>query len=284
MPARRPHLGALGRFSRPGDAKVTQPSGRGADVVALAAFALAAGAMVATPLRRRGRRAGAANAVVAGLAATTAVRAAQRWGGRRALVATGVVGACTLAVEAAGTATGVPFGRYRYTGALRPTAGGVPLAVPLAWFALALPAREIAAAAWGPLRPGPRVFAAAGCLTAWDAFLDPQMVAEGYWRWEQPGRYRGIPVSNFAGWTLTSGGVMMLLDRLLPPTDPPDGALIGVYVFVATMSTLGHAVFFGDPLVALVGGSAMLTPVLAAARRWARRRPARLRDLALDEG
>jgi hypothetical protein len=36
----------------------------------------------------------------------------------------------------------------------------------------------------------------AAALTAWDLFLDPQMVGEGYWTWERRGRYRDIPLSN----------------------------------------------------------------------------------------
>ena len=54
-------------------------------------------------------------------------------------------------------------------------------------------------------------------LTAWDLFLDPQMTAERYWRWERPGSYRGIPLSNYAGWLVTSAGMMVALERLLPP-------------------------------------------------------------------
>ena len=44
---------------------------------------------------------------------------------------------------------GVPFGRYRYTGRLRPDVAGVPVVVPMAWWAMAVPAREAAHAALG---------------------------------------------------------------------------------------------------------------------------------------
>jgi hypothetical protein len=55
----------------------------------------------------------------------------------------------TTIVERVGTATGVPFGRYGYTSALQPQVAHVPAIVPLAWFALGLPARETAHAALG---------------------------------------------------------------------------------------------------------------------------------------
>ena len=116
-----------------------------------------------------------------------------------------------------GTATGVPFGRYRYTGRLRAVVAGVPVVVPLAWWGMAVPAWEAASAALGGCsRPAGRIALGAVALTAWDLFLDPQMTAEDYWRWQQPGAYRGIPLSNYAGWLLTSAAVMAMLEPLLP--------------------------------------------------------------------
>ena len=56
--------------------------------------------------------------------------------------------------------------------------------VPLAWFGMALPAREVAHAVLGHgRRAGRRIVLGAAALTAWDLFLDPQMVGEGYWTW-----------------------------------------------------------------------------------------------------
>ena len=73
----------------------------------------------------------------------------------------------------------------------------MPLIVPLAWFAMGVTGLEVGhhiarsrAAA---------VVVGALALAAWDLFLDPQMVGEGYWTWARRGRYRGIPASNFAG-------------------------------------------------------------------------------------
>jgi uncharacterized membrane protein len=236
--------------------------------VGAAGFAVAAAAMVATPLLERGRRRLASTAVVAGLALSTGAAAMRRWGRPRALVAAATIAVATTAIERLGTTTGRPFGRYRYSGVLQPTAGGVPVLVPAAWFAMALPAREVAHAVLGG-RSGPvtRIAVGAAALTAWDLFLDPQMAAEGYWRWEPPGRYRGIPLTNYVGWLTTSLGLMALLELLVPPRGRGDRTLVGVYAWMAVMETVGFAAFFDDPLVAAVGGGAMLPLGAAAARR-----------------
>jgi putative membrane protein len=181
--------------------------------------------------------------------------------------------------ERVGTATGVPFGGDHYTGALRPQVGGVPAIVPLAWFAMAVPARDAAHAALGQRsRRATRIDLGAGALTAWDLFLDPQMVGEGYWRWARQGRYRGIPFSNYAGWLLVSVGVMAALEVALPIDDgeAADPTSVAQYATMAAMETVGFAAFFRDRVVAAVGGAAML-PIAAAAvrrvveqRRWVR--------------
>ena len=237
--------------------------------MATVAAGVAATGMIATPLARRGGtwRQRWASLVVGGLAATTQALAARRWGTSRAAAAASVVVGCALAVERAGTATGVPFGRYRYTGLLRPTVVGLPAVVPLAWWALGLPAREVAHAALGRrTTPALRTAVGAVALTAWDLFLDPQMTAERYWRWERPGSYRGIPLSNYAGWLMTSAGMMVVLERLLPPSRP-DRFLVGEYAAMGVMETVGFALFFRDRTVALVGAAGMLPLALIALAR-----------------
>jgi putative membrane protein len=170
-----------------------------------------------------------------------------------------VIGVGTAAVERFGTRSGWPFGRYRYTAALRPQVAGVPAIVPLAWFAMAVPARATVHAALGARStPVGRIIGGAAALTAWDVFLDPQMVGEGYWAWARRGAYRGIPLSNFVGWFATGVAVMGVLESILPAPDEPEGDLVGEYAAMATMETVGFAAFFRDRLVAAVGGAAML--------------------------
>ena len=249
---------------------------RPADALAVAAGAITVGSMIATPLLPRGGRGRRrlTTAVVAGLAGTTAAHLTRRWGGGRTVATAAVVTGATAAIERVGTRTGLPFGRYSYTGALRPEIAGVPVIVPLAWFAMAPAARETAHGALGARSSAPtRTVLGAAALTAWDLFLDPQMVGEGYWRWTRAGRYRGIPVSNYLGWLCTGIVLMAALERLVPVTDRgadesgvatgSDGALTVQYAYMAVMETIGFARFFGDRLVAAVGGAAML-PIAAA--------------------
>ena len=193
--------------------------------------------------------------VVVAFAATTTFLAADVWGWRRAGTAAVVVVAATTALERVGTTTGLPFGEYRYTGVLEPTVAGVPLAVALAWLAMAVPAREVAARLVGP--GWRRMALGAVALTAWDVMLDPQMVEEGFWVWADGGPWRDVPLSNYGGWLLSSAAVMLLLDRLLP--GPGRSApLVALYGWWAVMQTLGFLAFFGDPLVGVVGGACML--------------------------
>lgn len=226
----------------------------------------AVAAMIATPLQQRGKRRATATVTVVGLAVTTATISARRWGWKRTSTAIALTTGGTWALERVGSRTGVPFGRYRYSGVLRPSVGGVPAIVPLAWFAMALPARE---ASRGLVRRRDsslaRAAAGAAALTAWDLFLDPQMVGEGYWTWARRGRYRGIPITNFAGWLAASGALMAALDQVLPDDGRPVNALRAQYSYMAVMQTVGFARFFRDPLVAAVGGAAMGS---IAVRSW----------------
>ena len=157
----------------------------------------------------------------------------------------------------------------------RGTRIGIPVLVPLAWHAMALPAREAAHAALGQRSTAPaRVAVGSAALVAWDLFLDPQMVGEGYWEWSRRGRYRGIPLSNQLGWLLTGFGLMAALERVAPVPSPPAGidrVLVSEYAWMSVMETLGFALFFRDRVVAAAGGAAMLPVAAVAARRaWAR--------------
>jgi len=241
--------------------------------IGAAASAVTVAGMIATPLLPQGGRARRvlSTVVVVGSFTTTATNAVRRWGAARAVSAGAVTAVATTAVERIGTQTGLPFGRYAYTKALQPQVAHVPAIVPLAWFAMGLPAREAAHAALGEhSTPATRIALGSVALTAWDLFLDPQMVGEGYWIWARRGLYRGIPLGNFVGWFVTGLGVMAALEALLPPTTytdgspDADGALIGEYTFMGVMETIGFARWFRDPTVAVVGGLGML-PIAAAA-------------------
>ncbi|MFM9085500.1 MAG: carotenoid biosynthesis protein [Acidimicrobiia bacterium] len=249
----------------------------------IAAVVLAVVAAVATPLNERGgdARAVLAWGVIGGLAVLTTSIAARRHGRVRVGVALAATLAGTWLLERAASRTGVPFGDYAYSDALGALVDGVPAIVPLAWWAMALPARDAGAAVAALVVPSSplaarvgRIVAGAAALTAWDAFLDPQMVGEGYWTWAGGGAYRDVPLGNYVGWFLTGIVLMAAYEALLPPRGGPSRALVAQYAAVAAFQTVGFAAFFDDALVAAVGGVAMGSISIAAAVGLARRRRA----------
>ncbi|MGA5300739.1 carotenoid biosynthesis protein [Nucisporomicrobium flavum] len=193
--------------------------------------------------------------------------------------AAALVGTATLggfAVEAVGVATGFPFGTYDYSGQLGPKVLGVPLIIPLAWTWMAWPA-WLAALRLARSRAVRVALAAAG-LAAWDLFLDPQMVAEGYWVWQSPTPalpgVPGIPVGNYLGWL---GFALVLMAVLAAAAGPSGGQALGgdapmiaLWLWTYASSVLAHAVFLGLPWSALWGGvlmGAVVLPLIPALRR-----------------
>jgi uncharacterized membrane protein len=167
-----------------------------------------------------------------------------------------------LAVEALGVATGFPFGSYRYGGQLGPTAFGVPLVVPLAWAMFAYPAHVVG------LRLGHRVLATGIALASWDLFLDPQMVHERYWTWDDPNPgLNGIPLTNHLAWL----AVGLLMAACLPGRGADDRLPTGLFLWTWGSSVLANLAFFGRPAVALAGGLAMGLTGVPVVRELVRR-------------
>ncbi|MBM0279458.1 carotenoid biosynthesis protein [Micromonospora tarensis] len=219
-----------------------------------------------------------------------------------------------FAIEAIGVATGVPFGSYDYSGELGPKLAGVPLIIPLAWTWMAWPAWLAAVrltggvasraggngpstgsgASWtgrggsGAGLWGRRIALATVGLAAWDLFLDPQMVAEGYWVWRDatpalPG-LPGIPVSNYLGWLLFAVLMMSALRPLAGPavthTDRRDHPTIALYLWTYLSSILAHAVFLDLPASALWGAAGMSVTAVPLAVTVLRARRGRDADRA----
>ncbi len=204
------------------------------------------------------RRHGAATFGIVGLlTATTAADAVEAGGARRAAATVGAAGALGYAVELAGVATGRPFGHYAYTAKLGPGWRGVPWAVFVSWAMMSRPAWSVAGLLTRS-RVG-RPLLAAGALTAWDVYVDPRMVREGYWRWPQGGRYEGIPASNFLGWFVTAAGVFAVW-ALVDDEDPRSGsadASVAVFAWTWVGEAVANLAFWGRPRVAAAGGLAM---------------------------
>ncbi|MGO3885912.1 MAG: carotenoid biosynthesis protein, partial [Mycetocola sp.] len=217
---------------------------------------------------------------VIALSSSATLHAASIGGWRVAIPVVTGVGVLTLIAEAVGIATGFPFGEYAYTGALGPELLGVSLLVPLAWLTVAYPAFLIArllvgVGSWRRLVA--RVLLMAYALTAWDVFLDSQMVDAGNWGWANPEPSLpgtpGIPLTNYAGWFVTAVLIALVLEAAVSragrgrPGDPrafgrldtvrADLSPYLVYLWTWLTSLVGNLTFWDRPSVALAGGIAM---------------------------
>src|SRR5215475_5182058 len=122
-----------------------------------------------------------------------------------------------FAAEYIGVSCGFLFGRYVYTGTLRPLLLGVPLVMASAWmilfayvkqmllpFKLSKPAEIIIAGVW---------------MVAIDLLIDPLAANRlGYWRWIDTGAYYGVPARNFLGWFAVSAIIFGIV-RQRPQSD-----------------------------------------------------------------
>ena len=150
----------------------------------------------------------------------------ERVGARAALLAALAL-LVGLGVEVLGSRTGFPFGPYRYSPPGLSVLG-VPLLVPLGWFAMTLAAGVLA---------GGRAWLAGLLLVAWDLGLEPLMTAQGFWTWGRPlpqldgvtleawarpavpapgAVWAGAPVQNFLAWFVVGAGLVWLFGRLAP--------------------------------------------------------------------
>jgi uncharacterized membrane protein len=235
----------------------------------LAALVLA---QIGYPLTNGDARAGLTVAVVV---LGFALSVAHAWTTRGPRTAAWLVAATAgggFAVEALGVATGFPFGAYAYSGDLGPKLAGVPLVIPLAWTWMAWPAWL--AALRVARRTVSRVALGAVGLAAWDLFLDPQMVAEGYWTWSDPHPalpgVPDVPIGNYLGW-LAVALLMMIALRAVAPDTRKDAPAHALYLWTYASSVLAHAVFLDLPASAAWGAAGMGTLAIPlAVKLWRR--------------
>ncbi len=215
----------------------------------------------------RAMRAGIVGGVVI-QALTVIIILSKAWIWDRTLMMILIVVVLTWTVEFIGSHTGLPFGRYHYTDRLQPQLGGVPLLIPLAWLMMLPPAWAAADLIVGT-ETGWFAFISGLAFTAWDLFLDPQMVRWNFWQWDpapyashvergprlktrnlrRTEGYFGIPWSNFVGWWLTAWG----LTALIGPTKLPTNPLFLIYMLTWFLETFGQFVFWHWPGTATGG-------------------------------
>lgn len=160
----------------------------------------------------------------------------------------------TYSVELLGSKTGFPFGSYHYTDLLKPQLLDVPLLIPLAWLMMLPPAWAVTTSILGNKRPFWVFSLVSGLVfTAWDLFLDPQMVSRGLWVWHQPGGYFGIPWTNYLGWWASATLLTTLLTKLnILPTNPLEynythRPLVLIYTITWILQAIGLGIFWNQP-------------------------------------
>ncbi len=188
-------------------------------------------------------------------------------GMRRALRAIAVVLFGGWFVEFLGSTTGIPFGHYDYTPVLQPQIGGVPILIPLAWLMM-LPSAWAVSQQFFPTSRSGQILVSAAAFTAWDLFLDPQMVAWNFWQWENPGGYFGIPWINFLGWFVSAA----LLTWLANPPELPTPPFLLIYTLTWALQSIGLAFFWNMPGPAICGFLVMGFFVITSWGLWRRRR------------
>lgn len=117
-------------------------------------------------------------------------------------------------IELTGIHTGFPYGDFAYQMDLGPMLlGDVPFALPVFYFPILLDAYILAVLMLGsrsdrlPIRY-PVVVVLVIIL---DMILDPGAVSLGFWAWDTPGAYYGVPAQNFMGWILSASVAVGLL-------------------------------------------------------------------------
>ncbi len=178
--------------------------------------------------------------------------------------------------EFLGVLTGLPYGAYVYTGLMGPRLFGlVPVFILIAWINIAYMAVATTTLAFGrsslwlaPLD--------AALAVAWDAMVDPLAVRAGYWVWQAPQGFYGIPLSNFAGWFLVvtllslAARAVWARDSRAPLRTPRTVSwILPALLFGSSVDFGVLAAASGFPWAAVLGNVVLLTAVAIAWRRIA---------------
>jgi putative membrane protein len=161
-----------------------------------------------------------------------------------------VIGVCHCVTRSAGTATGMRSGR-------RPSVCRSSCRSRWTW--MAWPSLVVAGRLTRTVVS--RVVVAGVALAAWDVFLDPQMVAAGYWHWTEPAvslpGVPGVPLTNYLGWLAVATLMMAVLAPRSKPSTTEDAPMHALYLWTFYSSVLAHAVFLGLPGSAAWGAVTM---------------------------
>ena len=131
-------------------------------------------------------------------------------GKKRGLLLLAALGSYALIIESLAIHTGFPYGNFTYTDVLGNKIFGLtPWTVAFAYPPILLLtywyARQRHTNKWQIW------FSTAFGAMLIDMVLDPAAVRLGFWHWNKPGFFYGVPLINFLGWLLTAsvGGVLL---------------------------------------------------------------------------
>ena len=127
---------------------------------------------------------------------------------------------------------------------------GVPLIVPLGWWAFSIIALSVPSYQ--------KYWLAPLALVAWDVGLDPLMVKQGFWVFAPEGIYFGVPLSNFLGW-YGAGFILIQLLVWLEPRMARGHSPILRFTFgvQAFFIGVGLTVFYAMPVAGFIAMSVM---------------------------
>lgn len=181
--------------------------------------------------------------------ALTLVEQREAWKG---LLCASAIG---FAVEQLGVHTGLPFGRYEYSGVLAPNLLGVPVSIAFAWLVLIGFGRSLSSS-W--------IFGAA-VATAADLVIDPLGAGPlHYWHWLDGGPYYGVPLLNFVGWFVTSAVILLVIRRFTPPQTRMSIVGPAITAFFTALS-FEHALWLPGAIGCLLTAAPFLLPRLQTA-------------------
>lgn len=133
---------------------------------------------------------------------------------RRALSGLAVLAAFTWGIELVGVLTGLPYGEFSYGLELGPMLFGlVPVGLPVFYFPILLNSYLLVLLFLGTASLPRRFGLTLAVVLVLDLVLDPGAVALGFWAWDSPGSYYGVPAINYLGWLL-SGSVSIAVLQL----------------------------------------------------------------------
>lgn len=120
-----------------------------------------------------------------------------------------------LVLENFAIVTGFPYGHFQYGSLIGARIGEVPWTVGFAWTPILFGAYALSNTLFPKAGYLAKSLITATLMTLFDLVLDPGSVALGFWHWQNPVGFYGVPWSNFAGWMLSSLIAVSILEGIL---------------------------------------------------------------------